>query len=86
MSELKSSCKNEILRLQGLIKRLETELHECCLGVLAIGDMADVTQGDGSAQALSIDVIHACTMLHLKYDYRVSGYDYEDIIINNAQL
>ncbi|MCJ8293537.1 MAG: hypothetical protein MJK15_03945 [Colwellia sp.] len=76
---------NEIVRLQNLIKKLEIELHECCLDALAIGDLADkVYDRDNNAQHVAIAVHDACDDLYHKYDYRVRGYDAENIILNEA--
>lgn len=76
---------NEIVRLQNLIKKLEIELHECCLDALAIGDLASkVYDRDNNAQHVSIAVNDACDDLYHKYDYRVRGYDAENIILNEV--
>ena len=77
--------KDEIVRLQNLIKIIENELHECCLDALAIGELADkVYDRDNSAQHVSIAVNDACSDLYHKYDYRVRGYDAENIILNEV--
>jgi len=75
--------RDEIIRLQGLVKKLEIELHECCLDALAIGELADkVYDSEDNAQHVAIAVHDACDELYLKYDYRVRGYDSENIILD----
>jgi len=65
---------NEIVRLQNLIKKIELELHECCIGALAIGELAnEVYKRDDHAQHVAIAVNDACDDLYHKYDYRVRG-------------
>ena len=77
----------KILELQKIIKRLESELHDCCISALAIGDLATTSCDEGgNVECIVIDVNHACTMLYNKFDYRVSGYDDEDIIIDGVNL
>ena len=71
----------EIVRLQNLIKSLEGELHECCMDVLAVIDVADkVSARDQNAQSVCIAVNDACSDVYHKYDYRVRGYDADSII------
>lgn len=76
----------EIVRLQNLIKKLEMELHECCLDALDIGELAGKVYDEGdNAQHVAIAVHDACDALHLKYDYRVRGYDAENIILDEIE-
>lgn len=75
--------KNEIVRLQNLIKVIENELHECCLDALAVGELAEkVSDRDSNSQSVSIAVNDACSDLYHKYDYRVRGYDAESIVLD----
>lgn len=75
--------KDEIVRLENLIKVIENELHDCCLEVLEIGDLADkVFKRYNHGQHISIAVHDACEDIYHKYDYRVRGYDAENIILD----
>tara|TARA_R110002020_G_C16066458_1_gene755862 strand:+ start:573 stop:821 length:249 start_codon:yes stop_codon:yes gene_type:complete len=74
---------NEIIRLQSIIKKLENELHNCCIEVLDIEDLArKVERRDNSAESVTIAVCDAFSDIYHKYDYRVRGYDYENIILD----
>ncbi len=79
--------RDEVLRLQNLIKVIENELHDCCLDALAIGELADkVSDRDNNAQHVAIAVHDACSDLYHKYDYRVRGYDAENIILDEIDV
>jgi hypothetical protein len=76
--------RDEIVRLQDLIKKLEIELHDCCLDALEIGELANkVHMRDSDSQSVAIAVNDACGNLYHKYDYRVRGYDAENIILDD---
>lgn len=78
--------KNEILRLQELVKKLENEIYECTIDVLSIGELAEKTYSeDGNAQHVSINVNDACDELYHKYNYRVRGYDAENLILGEVE-
>ncbi len=77
---------DEIVRLQNLIKKLENEIHDCCIDALEIGELAlKVESRDGNAQSVSIAVVDACSDLYHKYDYRVKGYDAENVILDEVE-
>ena len=76
----------EIVRLQNLVKKIEGELHECCMDALKVGDLASkVYKRDDNAQHVAIAVNDACGDLYHKYDYRVRGYDAENIILDEVE-
>jgi len=83
MSEAK--LKSEIVRLQGIVKKLESELHECCMGALEIGSLADMMHQQGSdSQRVAVAVVDACSDLYQKHDYRVKGWSYENIVLGEV--
>ena len=77
--------KDEIIRLQNLIKELEIEIHECTIDALNIGALSEkVYKRDNNAQHVAIAVADACSDLYHKYSYRVRGYDAENIILGEV--
>ena len=83
--------KAEILRLQGLIKGLEQELHDCCISVLDISSLMDEVEKRNlglfdNGQSVIICVNDALSDIYHKYDYRVRGYNAENIIMGEAEF
>lgn len=79
------SKNKEIVRLQDLVKKLENELHQCCSDALEIGELAQkVEKRDNNANHVAIAVVDACSDLYHKYDYRVKGYDYENLLLDEV--
>ena len=78
--------RDEILRLQELVKKLENEIYECTIEVLAVGELADKTYSkDNNAQHVAINVHDACDEIYHKYNYRVRGYDAENLILGEVE-
>ena len=76
----------EILRLQSLIKKLEQEIHDCTIEVLEIGELArKVEKRDNATDSIVIAVNDACSDVYHKYDYRVRGFDAENIILAETE-
>lgn len=76
----------EIVRLKALVKKLESELHQCCLDALEIGGLAQkVEKRDNNAEHVAVAVVDACSDLYHKYDYRVKGYDYENLLLDEVR-
>ena len=76
-----SDKNDEIVRLQGIIKRLEGELHDCTTSVL---NMAEAVTGVNSADTVIVAVENMAETIYHKYSYRVKGYDFESLILDEV--